>query len=646
MTHLPNLQGKRIFVSGGAGVIGRELVPRLLAQGATVLVGDIKPRPGFFGPGVVYRQGDLNQMTAAELNVFAPDIFIHLAATFERSTETYAFWEENFLHNVRLSHHLMTLAKDCPSLKRTVFASSYLIYDQKLYEFDTPRERAVGLRETDPVNPRNLTGMAKFAHEVELRFIDRFCGERMSTVCARIYRGYGRNSRDVISRWVRALLAGEAITVYRPEGLFDYVYAADTAEGLMRLAAAGSVTGIINLGTGRSRRVQDVVDTLRRHFPQMQAGTADADIPFEASQADTTRLQAELGWVPSTPLEDAIAQIIEFERARLNTPEGQATRALNVLVSSASRKVPLVKAMQQAARQIDPAAQVVAGDMNPQALTAAVADSFWQMPATRDDSFDALLAGLKARQISAVLPTRDGELAFWARHAERLRSEGIEVIVAPEPALALCLDKLAFARFGAARGLPFIPAALNIDELGAAAPDARYVVKERHGAGSRSLGLGLAREAALAHAQGLEAPIFQPLIGGREISVDGWLDRRGQAKGVVLRWRDRVVNGESEVTTTFSDAALEAQSRRILEALGLTGPVVMQAMLDEAGQLHVIECNARFGGASTTGLAVGLDSLHWSLLQARGDDLSAWPFLRAPGQVRQVRMPADLLIAQ
>ena len=121
------MQGKRVFVSGGAGVIGRELVPRLLAAGAIPIVGDLKPRPAHFGPGVLYRQGDLNAMTEAEFHLHAPDVFIHLAATFERSTESYEFWEENFLHNVRLSHHLMTLAKDCPSLRRVVFASSYLI---------------------------------------------------------------------------------------------------------------------------------------------------------------------------------------------------------------------------------------------------------------------------------------------------------------------------------------------------------------------------------------------------------------------------------------------------------------------------------------------------------------------------------------
>src|SRR5688572_28017290 len=151
------MQGKRVFVSGGAGVIGLEMIPLLVARGAEVLVGDLKPRPASFPAGVGYRQGDLNLITQDELAAFAPDVFIHLAATFERSTETYGFWEENFWHNVRLSHHLMTVAKDLPSLRRVVFASSYLIYDPVLYQFDSAQAGAVALSETDAILPRNLT---------------------------------------------------------------------------------------------------------------------------------------------------------------------------------------------------------------------------------------------------------------------------------------------------------------------------------------------------------------------------------------------------------------------------------------------------------------------------------------------------------
>lgn len=332
------INGKRVFVSGGAGVIGLEMIPRLVERGAIVMVGDLKSRPTSFAAGVIYRQGDLNAMTAWELAQFNPEAFIHLAATFERSTESYDFWEENFWHNVRLSHHLMSIAKDMRSLRRVVFASSYLIYDPKLYQFSHAQSRPVALKESDPVLPRNLTGAAKFIHEIELRFIDHFRSEQFTTVCARIYRGYGRNSRDVISRWVRDLLRKQSITVYRPEGLFDYVYAADTAEGLIRLAENDQEVGILNLGTGRARRVQEVVDVLRNHFPEMVVNAADSDIPFEASQADMSRYQRGVGWVPGYTLETAIPEIIAFERKKLEAPAVAGGSAPIVLISSSSGK--------------------------------------------------------------------------------------------------------------------------------------------------------------------------------------------------------------------------------------------------------------------------------------------------------------------
>jgi carbamoyl-phosphate synthase large subunit len=607
------MSDKRIFVSGAAGVIGSEMIPRLVKRGFTVLAADLKPRPSAFPAGVLYRQGDLNGMTSDELAAFAPDTFIHLAATFERSTETYGFWGENFRHNMGLSHHLMTLAKDLAGLRRVVFASSYLIYDQALYQFDRPQPAPASLRESDPILPRNLTGMAKLAHEIELRYLDAFCGFR--SVCARIFRGYGRNSRCVISRWIGAALRGEPITVYRPEGWFDYIYAADTAEGLIRLAENDQLTGIVNLGTGRARRVQDIVDVLKQHFPDLHTVAAEADIPFEASQADTTLWTQAMGWTPEYTLETAIPEMI----------------GKSVLVTSAARKAPLIQAMKQAAEKLRPGTQVIAGDRDANVPARFVADDFWPMPATADDTLRAIIAGCRRRHVGFVIPTRDGELAFWARHSAAFLEAGIQVIVSPPDAIELCTDKLAFARFG-------IPTALSPDEL----PAGRFVVKERYGAGARSIGLNLDREAALAHAAGLEHPVFQSFIEGTEISIDAWVDRCHRVKGMVLRRRETVVNGESQVTATFRDAALEQQAAALLSRLGVRGPVVLQAIVDGAGRAHFIECNARFGGASTVGIAAGLDPFYWSMLEAEGGDVAACDFRRIPGEVRQVRVPADI----
>ena len=627
----------RVFVSGGAGVIGMELIPKLCALGGTVLVGDLKPRPASFPSAVLYRQGDLNVMSQQEFDAFAPDIFIHLAATFERSTESYEFWHENFSHNVQLSHHLMTLAKDSPALKRVVFASSYLIYQPALYQFPSAREAAISLRETDPVSPRNLTGMAKLSHEIELGFLEQFRSAQFSSVCARIFRGYGQGSRDVISRWVRSLLDGEPIKVYRPEGLFDYVYAKDSAEGLLRLAQS-NYTGIANLGTGRARRVNEVVDLLSQHFPGMKVVNCESDIPFEASQADTTLLENATGWKPEFEIESAIPLIIEYERAKRTSPAVVTTaKPPKVLLSSASRKIPLIRALQQAARAIHPDARVVAGDINPNSLSFHVADECWTMPRLVDGDVDALLERCRVLGITTVMPSRDGELMFWARNAERFRQSGIEVLVSDAAALQLCLDKLAFSEFGTSQSFPMIPTSLSVNDL----RGERFVVKERFGSGSQGVGVDLDRSQAIDYAVKLQTPIYQPFVRGREISIDAWLDRNGCVKGLVLRDRDLVVDGESQVTTTFRNENYEAQAAAILSGLNLSGPVVLQAIVDATESLNIVECNARFGGASTASIAVGLDSLRWSLLEAEGAEIGDYPFLRTVTEVRQTRVPAD-----
>lgn len=635
------LNGVRVFVSGGAGVIGSVLVPMLEVAGAQVLVGDLKPRPDHFGPGVSYIQGDLTALTLPELQSFAPQAFIHLAATFERSTETIGFWGENFHHNVLLSHHLMTLARLCPDLRRVVFASSYLIYDPVLYQFDSDQEQPFSLNEAHPISPRNLTGMAKLAHEVELRFLAEFDDYPFTSVCARIFRGYGLNSRDVISRWVRALLRGEAISVYRAEGLFDYIYCKDSAEGLIRLMMAGQAKGITNLGTGRSRRVQDVVNALRNHFPEAVINHEDSNIPCEASQADITRLRSLINWAPQYTLEEAIAEIVTFERARLGeVAEAPAQdRPVGVLVTSSARKVPLIQATKAAAKKLGPHVHVIAGDIDHMAVTRYVADAFWQMPDTDDASIDALLEGCKARRVRVILPTRDGELPFWARNRVLFQQHGIEVIVSPPDAVMRCLDKLGFADFGLAQGLPVIPASQTPKGMGH-----RLVVKERFGAGSERIGLDLDPEAAHAHARQLDNPIFQPFVAGEEISIDAWMDDAGRPVGVVLRRRDRVVHGESQITTTFRDTAIEALAERVLSALDLRGPVVMQVLISPGGAVSVIEVNARFGGASTAALRVGLDSLYWSLAQALDRLKGGAVFLRSTGEVRQMRVPADMVL--
>jgi carbamoyl-phosphate synthase large subunit len=337
--------------------------------------------------------------------------------------------------------------------------------------------------------------------------------------------------------------------------------------------------------------------------------------------------------VDGKPMDALLHGILAHEWRRPFSPHHSTA----ILVTSASGKSPLIRAVKEASKRLGGTC-VIAGDSDPNAPTKYEADGFWQIPHLCDDILIDFIKDCHARAISIILPTRDGELEFWANHRETFAQAGIEVIVSTADAIARCRDKLEFARFGKAANLPMIPAATEPDVFG----DCLLVVKERFGAGSRGLGLKLSRTAAVEHAHNLADPVFQPFVSGPEISVDGWVGKDGRVTGVVLRRRDRVVNGESQVTTTFRDATLEAQAVRVLTALALRGPVVLQAIVVDGG-LQVIECNPRFGGASTASIAVGLDTIYWSLAETLGHSMPNH-FQRAPSEIRQVRMPTDRLI--
>ena len=278
--------------------------------------------------------------------------------------------------------------------------------------------------------------------------------------------------------------------------------------------------------------------------------------------------------------------------------------------------------MKHAAQRLHPEMKVIGGDMNaagpgPALHRRLLADA--RRPSTK--TWPTSSSYCQEQGIGHVIPTRDGELAFWSRHRAALAAAGIAVLVSEPEAVQRCFDKLVFAEFWvSSRACPLSPR-LTLECWPGHRPACGHLCSEgAHGAGSLQLGLNLPA-AALAHAHTLQEPIFQPFIAGQEISVDAYVDRNGQVRGLVARTRDLVVRGESQVTTTILDPALAAQLTPIVEKLGLYGPLVLQAMLTDDGGLHLIECNCRFGGASTLGIAAGVDSFFWFLQEAAGADL-------------------------
>lgn len=304
------LKDKNVLVTGGAGVIGRELVALLKKSGAKIRVVDMRSKPDDL-TGIEYFQLDLAQPDSQFLFRFEPDYIFHLAADFERSTEDISFWDTNYLNNILASHYLIKEIVKRRSIKKIIFASSYLIYDKNLYH-DASRKNI--LSEKSVIDPRNICGISKLQTERDLEFFHEHLKNKFDYACARIFRVYGRGSRDIISRWVRSALKGETLEVFDENNAFDYVYAGDVALGLLKMAESENASGVINLATGSAVKISEVVSAVKKAFPKVSIKNVKNSIYEESSCADVSRLKKLTGWSPQTSVEEGIAKVIAYEK--------------------------------------------------------------------------------------------------------------------------------------------------------------------------------------------------------------------------------------------------------------------------------------------------------------------------------------------
>lgn len=309
-----NWKDKRVIVTGGAGVIGRVLIRMLLNKGAVIRSYDKHPSEIQLLANA--KLCNLNNMHFNEFKDFYPDYIFHLAASFERSTESQGFWDINYNDNIVAAHKTINAAKLCKDLKKFVFASSYLVYEPMLYMVPyNHNSRSIAIVEGDAIGPRNLCGAAKYYVEKELDLHDLLFSS--ITVSARIFRVYGRGSKDVVSRWIRESLRGQKPCVFNLRSSFDYVFADDVAKGLIRLAETNEFSGQVNFGTGISTSIQRITDILQKELKALfvcREMEAKENLHYEKSVADIKKLRDTINWSPDTSIETGIKKVIEYER--------------------------------------------------------------------------------------------------------------------------------------------------------------------------------------------------------------------------------------------------------------------------------------------------------------------------------------------
>lgn len=284
---------------------------------------------------------------------------------------------------------------------------------------------------------------------------------------------------------------------------------------------------------------------------------------------------------------------------------------MNVLITSASRKVWLIRAFQRALAEMG-GGQVVAVDANPAAAALHLADRSFVVPVMGPDDYVQTVLALCSRyDIRLVVPTRDEELPIFAGARELARDCGVTIMVANSETIRTCQDKRDFIKFCVSHGFG-VPDVLE-------APGAFPVfVRDRIGKGSRRAFRVDSPEDLSYVRRILHEPVIQRFVTAPEYTVDVFADLDGQLLSVVPRERLLVVAGESYIGCTRKHRDVMREAMRLSTALKLIGHNTVQCFA-ERERVGFIEVNPRYGGGASLGFAAGGCSPHDLLKCVRGE---------------------------
>jgi UDP-glucose 4-epimerase len=322
------LRGKRVLVTGGAGFIGSHLVDAL--SGSQVIVIDdlstghranLAAHEGAAQLRIV--EGDIRDRALVDKLMQNVDVVYHLACRGVRHS----------IGNPRESHEVnasgtLTLLESARAARvgRFVHVSSSEVYGTARY---------APMDEGHPCFPETVYGGAKLAGEAYARAYHQTYG--MPTVVVRPFNNFGPRSHfegdsgEVIPRFAVWALCGRQPVIFGDgQQTRDFIYVTETADWLTRIGTCDRLVGkTVNLGSGIETSVNELAELVAH-----AAGRPDLKPLYDPPRpGDVRRLLAQvdlakelLQFKVHTTVEQGIGKLLEYLRARPETPEQLATQ--------------------------------------------------------------------------------------------------------------------------------------------------------------------------------------------------------------------------------------------------------------------------------------------------------------------------------
>ena len=311
-----------ILVTGAAGFAGSHLIDLLSRQGADLVAWH---RPDGVAPAfaksIRWRAIDVTDRdaVASAIRDEPPSAVYHCAGA-AHVGRAWSDTEPTFAINVRGTHFLFEALRRIGARIPVLIPSSAMIYK--------PADRP--LAEDDELLPGSPYGLSKLAQEM---LGTRAIGDGIDVRIARAFNHIGprQDPSFVASDFARQIVDIEAgrrtpeIVVGNLDARRELTDVRDTVRGYRDVLERGRTGRPYNVCSGNAVSIRELLDRLvaRTHAPVRvrvdEARFRPNDTPLVAG--DPGRIQSELGWRPTIPLERTLDDVLEYWRgAGLSAP--------------------------------------------------------------------------------------------------------------------------------------------------------------------------------------------------------------------------------------------------------------------------------------------------------------------------------------
>jgi UDP-glucose 4-epimerase len=282
----------RVLVTGGTGLVGGSLLPRLAPNHEVIALA--RREPDTVPSGVQFVRGDLSASELPEELPAEIDGVIHLAQSM-RYRDFPDGAEDVFLVNVHSTFRLLDYA-------RRAGASSFVLASTGGLYGVSP----VPIPETAPLQPTSPYFRSKRMAELLLEdYVDIF-----STVVVRPFFVYGPGGGQMlVSRLAQQILDGREIVVDGDPGLrINPIYVDDAA---MAFEAALGLSGpeTVNIAAEEVVSVGELALMLAKALGRDASVRHEGNGPEGDLIADTKRMRTVLGVEPATPLSEGLGEV-------------------------------------------------------------------------------------------------------------------------------------------------------------------------------------------------------------------------------------------------------------------------------------------------------------------------------------------------